>query len=240
MAVRTEGSQELEQLTQRELIQLARRYRVRGAYRMRKPELITALRKAQAIDYADHLDLEAPAGGADEPRVAERRQEDRQRARRRSMLIAVVGLAALTVVVVVLVLVLAGGGSGSEVGASKSAGATQYKLLGVTTQSTIGTTAASSGTFVVADVQVTPPDGVRAFAPAAPAALEGGDGNSYQPSADGANALGSQSLGNQELKPGATVSGKIAFDVPNDAVKGAKVVLRDLNGSDTATFRTGL
>ena len=239
MAVRTEGSQELEQLTQRELIRLARRYRVRGAYRMRKPELVEAVRKAQAIEYADNLDLDAPAAGADEPRVAQRRREDRERSRRRSMLIGVVGLAALTVLVVVLVLVLAGGGSGSDVGSTKSAGATTYKLLDVTTQSTIGTTAAANGSFVIADIEVTPPSAVRAFSPAAPATLRGG-GNSYEPSADGANALGPESLGNQELKPGTTVSGKIAFDVPNDAVKGATVVLRDLAGSDTATFNTGL
>jgi hypothetical protein len=241
MAVRTSGAEELEQRTQRELVRLARQRGIRGAYRMRKPELIAALRRAEAIEYADNLSVDGPADElAQEPR-AQRRRGDRQRARRRTVLIGIAALAALTVLVLVLVLVLGGGGSGSGVGDTKSAGATTYKLLGVTTQDTIGSVRASDGsTFVVADIELTPPSGLRPFAPVSPATLVGGDGVTYEPSAEAAAALGSESLANQQVTPDTPARGKIAFSVPKAAAPGSKLILRDLGGSAQTTFDTGL
>jgi hypothetical protein len=238
MAVRADGAQDLEQLSQRELVRMARKRGIRGAYRMRKAELVEALRRAEAREYADNLKVDVPLEDGAEPR-AQRRQEDRRRARRRSVLFLAGAVAAVVLIVVVLVLALSGGG-GSDVGATKSAGATTYKLLAVTTQPAIGTLTARNGTFVVADIEVTPPSGVRAFASGPPTTLAGGDGVTYEPPAQAAEALGPGSLANQELKAGATVSGKVGFDVPTSAVTGSKLVLRDLAGSDTATFRTGL
>ena len=234
-----DGAGDLEQRSQRELVRMARQRSIRGAYRMRKPELIAALRRAEAIEYADNLDLDAPADAA-EPRAQERRREDRERARRRTLLVGVAALAAVTVLVVILVLALAGGGSGSDVGSTKSAGATDYKLVGVTTQDAIGSLASKNGTFVVADIELTPPSGLRPFAPAAPATLVGGDDVTYEPSTEAAGALGSESLANEQVQPGTPTAGKIAFDVPSAAVSGSKLILRDLGGSDQATFTTGL
>jgi hypothetical protein len=240
MAVRPGGVEDLEQRSQRELIRLARQSGIRGAYRMRKAELIEALRRAQAIEYADNLKVDGSlADTTEEQREAQRRRAERQRARRRAALIGVAAVAAVAVLVVVLVLVL-GGGSGSDVGATKSAGATTYKLLGVTTQDAIGSLPSHGGTFVVADIELTPPSGVRAFAPVAPATLVGGDGVTYEPSAEAASALGSDSLATKQVKPGTPTAGKIAFDVPPAAVPGSKLILRDLGGAEQATFKTGL
>ena len=240
MAVRAGGAEDLEQRSQRELIRLARQRGIRGAYRMRKAELIEALRRAEAIEYADNLKVDGSLDDAtQEQREAQRRRVERERKRRRAAVIAVAAVAALTFLVVVLVLVL-GGGSGSDVGATKSAGATTYKLLGVRTQDAIGSLPSREGTYVVADIELTPPSGLRAFAPVAPATLVGGDGVTYEPSAEAAAALGSDSLATKQVKPDTPTAGKIAFDVPPAAVPGSKLVLRDLGGSDQATFNTDL
>jgi hypothetical protein len=239
MAVQTAGVEELERLPQRELVRRARQRGIRGAYRMRKPELIEALRRAEAMEYADNLSVgESLEDGAGE-RDGQRRQ-DRHRARRRSALIGVAALAAITVLVVVLVLVLGGGGSGSDVGQTKSAGGTAYKLLSVTTQDAIGSLPSSKGTYVVADIELTPPSGLRPFAPVAPATLVGGDGITYEPSVEAAAALGAESLATKQVKPGTPTEGKIAFDVPPAAVTDTELILRDLGGSAQTSFKTGL
>jgi hypothetical protein len=235
MAVRVDDAKELEQLPRRELGRMARERGIRGGSRMRKAELIEALQRQDPTAGPDEADLT-------DARATERaaRRAGVERERRRTALIGVAALVALTVIVVALVLMLQGGGSGAGVGDTASAGATTYRLAGVSTADTIGAVRADGGTFVIADIEVTPPEGFRPFAPVAPATLVGGDGVTYEPSAEAAAALGSESLAAKQVQPGAPTAGKIAFEVPAEAVPGAKLTLRDLGGSAQTTFDTGL
>jgi hypothetical protein len=144
------------------------------------------------------------------------------------------------VIVVVLALMLRGGGSATGVGDTATAGATSYKLVDVSTQDAIGSVQPEKGTFVVADIELTPPEALQPFASVAPATLVGGDGVTYEPSEEAASALGSESLAGKQVQPGEPTAGKIAFDVPPEALPGAKLALRDLGGSSQTTFDTGL
>jgi hypothetical protein len=242
MAVRVDGVEDLAQLPWRELARRARERGIKGGSRMRKAELIEALQRQDPTAEANG------AGPADVAGVADGRTTERaarrlrvvERDRRRSALIGGGALAILAVIVVVLALMLRGGGSATGVGDTATAGATTYKLVDVSTQDAIGAVRPSEGTFVVAEIELTPPEALQPFAAVAPAALVGGDGVTYEPSDAAASALGSESLAARQVQPGEQTAGKIAFDVPPEAVPGAKLVLRDLGGSSQTTFDTGL
>jgi hypothetical protein len=141
-------------------------------------------------------------------------------------------------------------GSGSKsVGATAQVGdkltlkGTTYRVTGVDTVKQIGdeyTGATANGEFVVIDIQLTNEEDEPATILEDNIRVIGGNGSSYSTSDDALFVYPDQTILLEEIQPGVTERGKLVYDLPPGAVKGARLQVEDLFSGSTGEIKLGL
>lgn len=140
-------------------------------------------------------------------------------------------------------------GGASEVGAIANVGdklslkGTTYQVTKVETASSVGdqyTGAQANGVFVIVDLKLTNEKDEPATIFEDNLRLIDAKGNSYSTSDDALLAFANQTFLLEEIQPGLTESGKLVYDVPENALKGAKLQVRDLFSDSTGEIKLGL
>lgn len=141
------------------------------------------------------------------------------------------------------------GGGGKAVGATAGVGdkltlkGTTYRVTDVKTAKEIGdqyTGATANGTFIVVDLQLTNEEDEPATIIEDNIRIIGGNGSSYSTSDDAILVYPDQTILLEEIQPGVTESGKLVYDLPPGAVKGAKLQVEDLFSGSTGEIKLGL
>ncbi|CAN5472896.1 hypothetical protein BH20ACT15_BH20ACT15_02370 [soil metagenome] len=138
-----------------------------------------------------------------------------------------------------------GGGEGATaaVGDNLSLKGTTYKVTGAETASSVGdqyTGAEANGIFVIVDLTLTNEEDEPATILEDNLNIIGGNGDEYSTSDDAVLAFPDQSFLLEEIQPGLSEDGKLVFDIPPAAVKGAKLQVEDLFSSSTGEIDLGL
>lgn len=142
-----------------------------------------------------------------------------------------------------------GDGGSKSVGATAGVGdkltlkGTTYRVTDVKTAKKIGneyTGATANGTFIVVDLQLTNEEDEPATIIEDNIRIIGGNGSSYSTSDDAILVYPEQTLLLEEIQPGVTESGKLVYDLPPEAVKGAKLQVEDLFSGSTGDIKLGL
>lgn len=140
-------------------------------------------------------------------------------------------------------------GGGEEAGATAAVGdnlslkGTTYRVTKAETASSVGgqyTGAKANGIFVIVDLTLTNEEDEPATIVEDNLRLIGGNGDQYTTSDDAILAFPNQTLLLEEIQPGVSEDGKLVFDIPQDAVNGAKLQVEDLFSGSTGEIDLGL
>lgn len=102
------------------------------------------------------------------------------------------------------------------------------------------TGATANGTFIVVDLQLTNEEDEPATIIEDNIRIIGGNGSSYSTSDDAILVYPDQTILLEEIQPGVTESGKLVYDLPPGAVKGARLKVEDLFSGSTGEIKLGL
>jgi hypothetical protein len=119
---------------------------------------------------------------------------------------------------------------------------TTYKVTDVRTADSVGDSYSrerANGTFVIVDVQLTNEKKEPATIMANALTLVGGNGSAYSTSDDAFLALDDELI-LEEIQPGVSERGKLVYDLPPSAVKGAELQVEDLFSDDKGRIKLGL
>lgn len=140
-----------------------------------------------------------------------------------------------------------GGGSGTsetaEVGDKLTLTGTTYQVTNVDTAKEVGdrfTGATANGEFVIVDLKLTNEENEPATILEDNLRLIGGNGNEYTTSSDAILAFPDQTFLLEEIQPDNTQEGVLVYDLPSDAVSGAKLQVEDLFSGSTGEIDLGL
>jgi hypothetical protein len=140
-------------------------------------------------------------------------------------------------------------GGGEESGATARVGddlslkGTTYRVTNAETAASVGdryTGAEANGVFVIVDLTLTNEESEPATIIEDNLHLIGGNGDEYSTSDDAILAFPNQTLFLEEIQPGVSEDGKLVFDIPKDAVRGAKLQVEDLFSGSTGEIDLGL
>jgi hypothetical protein len=134
-------------------------------------------------------------------------------------------------------------GETAQVGDKLTLKGTTYQVKKVETAKEVGdkyTGAKANGEFVIVDVSLTNEKDEPATILGDNLRIIGGNGSSYSTSDDALLAFSDQTFLLEEIQPGVTETGKLVYDLPPAAVKGAKLQVEDLFSSSTGDINLGL
>lgn len=139
-----------------------------------------------------------------------------------------------------------GGSSGGEVaqvGDKLTLKGTSYRVTDVRTAERVGdhyTGVTANGKFIVVDLQLTNEEDEPATILEDNIRVIGGNGSSYSTSDEALFAFPEQTFLLEEIQPEVTESGKLVYDLPPAAVRGAKLQVEDLFSGSTGQIDLGL
>jgi len=131
----------------------------------------------------------------------------------------------------------------AEVGDKLTLTGTTYQVTNVDTANEVGdryTGATANGEFVIVDLNLTNEEEEPATILEDNLRLIGGNGNQYTTSSDAILAFPDQTILLEEIQPDNTQKGVLVYDLPPDAVSGAKLQVEDLFTGSTGEIDLGL
>lgn len=135
------------------------------------------------------------------------------------------------------------GGEVAAVGDTLSLKGTAYTVNDVETTSSLGssfTKVKANGVFVVVDLTLENEESEPATILEDNLRLIGGNGSEYTTSTDGAFAINDAFVLLEEIQPGVKQSGKLVYDVPENAARGSVLQVEDLFSSSVGQIDLGL
>lgn len=131
----------------------------------------------------------------------------------------------------------------ARVGDKMTLKGTTYQVTAATTADSIGDSymrEEATGVFVVVDIKLTNEKDEPATIMENNISLIGGNNKKFSTSNEAIFALGDDSILMKEIQPGLTVKGKLVYDVPPKAVKGAYLQVEDMFSNSTGDIKLGL